>query len=369
MSDIVMVTGATGFLGGHVCAELLKHTDVEVRCLVRGRTRQGAWERLTASLAFRGITPEQLTRVALVHADLREPRLGLHGADYYALARAISAIYHCGASVNLAADYERLAPANIGGTRTILELAAHAGATTHYVSSVGVFVDAYLLGHPEVDEDTALVPGMAGEVGYTRSKYDAEQLVRASGLPAVIYRPGFITGDHRTGECSDTDLISRAIRAAATVGTAPDCHNAMPVAPVDHVARSLVALSRQPASIGRSYHLTTPEMLPMADVFTALRAHGHHLDAEPVPQWRATLRANQGEPDAFAMLALWATGAYLLEEIPRYRICTVRSERTNAELNRLGIPSPSVDAAYLDRVMRYLTDTKALDNTGLPVAV
>ncbi|WP_412538141.1 thioester reductase domain-containing protein [Longispora sp. K20-0274] len=354
MSKIVLLTGATGFLGGYLCAELLAQTDYEVHCLVRGRTEEGARRRLAAYLAHRGIAGADLARVALVRADLRAPRLGLDRPGYEHLARRAHAVYHCGATVNLAADYERLAPCNVGGTGAVVELAALAGATLHHVSTAGVFIDSPYVGTPEVDEDTALAPGMAGAVGYTRTKFDGEGIVRAGGVPAVVYRPAFITGDQTTGESSASDLITRAVRAAAVLGVAPDCGTAMPTAPVDYVARAIVALSTLPGSVGRTYHLTQPEHLPMADVFGRLRAHGYAPAVQSVPDWRVTLQERVAETAAFTMLALWRMAAYLLKETPRDEVPVVRSERTRAELDRLGVACPVADEAYLDRVVRYL---------------
>ncbi|MEV6522146.1 thioester reductase domain-containing protein [Longispora sp. NPDC051575] len=352
MSKIVLLTGATGFLGGYLCAELLTRTDAEVHCLVRGRTDEGARRRLAAYLAHRGVT--DLDRVVTVRADLRAPRLGLDGPGYDRLASSASAVYHCGATVNLSADYERLAPCNVAGTRTVVELTARAGVTLHHVSSAGVFIDAPHVGHPEVDEDTALAPGMAGAVGYTRTKYDGEELVRASGVPYVIYRPAFITGDHVTGESSASDLITRTIRAAAVLGIAPDCGTAMPTAPVDYVARAIVALSTQAESIGRSYHLNQPEHLAMDVIFERLRAHGYAPASQPVPRWHATLQERVAETAAFTMLALWGMGAYVLRATPRDQVPVVRSARTREALASLGVTCPVADTAYLDRIVGYL---------------
>ncbi|GIG56208.1 oxidoreductase [Longispora fulva] len=354
MSKIVLLTGATGFLGGYLCAELLAQTDATVHCLVRGRTDEGARRRLAAYLAHRGIPRADLARVATVRADLRAPRLGLDDATHERLARTAGAIYHCGATVNLAADYERLASCNVEGTRAVTELAARAEVTLHHISSAGVFIDAPHVGHPEVDEDTVLEPGMPGEVGYTRTKFDGEEIVRASGVPAVIYRPAFITGDHATGESSASDLITRAIRASAVLGVAPDCATAMPTAPVDYVARGIVALSTRPAAVGRTFHLTQPEHLSMAEIFARLRARGYAPGSQPVTDWHATLQDRVAETSAFTMLALWRMGRYLLAETPRDQVPVVRSERTRAELSRLGVTCPVADTAYLDRIMGYL---------------
>ena len=98
----VLVTGATGFLGGAVCADL----------------RAGGWD-VTAT----GRDPEkgkQTAAARFVLADLADPGT----AD--ALARGHDAIVHCAALASPWGRREEFARANVGVTRALLAAAPRA---------------------------------------------------------------------------------------------------------------------------------------------------------------------------------------------------------------------------------------------------
>src|SRR5690242_9037670 len=76
MDTTILVTGATGFVGGAVAAQLLRRPDVgRVLLLIRGATAGAALERARLSLArFGGALSEQAwQRCEVLAGDLTEP--------------------------------------------------------------------------------------------------------------------------------------------------------------------------------------------------------------------------------------------------------------------------------------------------------
>jgi NADH dehydrogenase len=150
---LILVTGGTGFVGGHVVHEL-RGRGLPVRCLVRDPRR-------ASKLAAWGCE--------LVQGDM---------TDVAGLGRAVDG---ADAVVHLVAirqgrerDFQRVM---VDGTRDLLTAARNAG--------VGRFVHMSALGTSEQTKD--LVP-------YYRAKWETEELVRASGIPHVILRPSFVFG-------------------------------------------------------------------------------------------------------------------------------------------------------------------------------
>ena len=148
---MILVTGGSGFVGGHVVHEL-RSRELPVRCLVRD-LRKGS------KLAGWGCE--------LVEGDM---------TDAAALHRAVEG---CATVVHLVAirqgreeEFQRVM---IHGTRDLLAAAKAAG--------VGRFVQMSALGTSEQTKD--LVP-------YYRAKWESEELVRGSGIPEVIFRPSFV---------------------------------------------------------------------------------------------------------------------------------------------------------------------------------
>ena len=150
---MILVTGGTGFVGGHVVHEL-RGRDLPVRCLVRD-LRRGA------KLAAWGCE--------LVEGDVTNAE-SLSGA----IAGVDTVIHLVGIRQGRREQFQRIM---VEGTRDLLAAA----------NAVGVrrFVHMSALG---TSEDTKeLVP-------YYRAKWENEQQVQGSDIPYVIFRPSFVFG-------------------------------------------------------------------------------------------------------------------------------------------------------------------------------
>ncbi|QHY94909.1 Linear gramicidin synthase subunit D [Streptomyces sp. S4.7] len=317
----VLLTGATGFLGTFLLRELLRRTDATVHCLVRGSDRANAEKRLRSARESYGLTdPSTDHRVTVVTGDLARPRLGLSAADFDRLARTVDAVYHAGAAVNLVFSYEQLRDANVYGTQEILRLAAlHRTVPVHHVSTVGVYGGG--AGSPAaagqgpggavrpVRPPDPTGPPSALEHGYTQSKWAAERLAeaaRARGLPVSVYRPTRITGDSTTGVCQTGDFMWLLLKGCLQSGVAPsDVDTAFDLVPVDYVSAAVVALSRQPRSAGRTFHIAGERPLRMDTAVARLRALGHAVGDVPAADWLAATEADPGNA-AFPLLAAMA---------------------------------------------------------------
>ena len=150
---MILVTGGSGFVGGHVVHEL-RGRELPVRCLVRDRrkaTKLAAWG------------------CELVEGDM---------TDAASLRRAVDG---CQTVVHLVAirqgREEEFQGVMVDGTRALLAAAQDAG--------VARLVQMSALGTSEQTKD--LVP-------YYGAKWEMEELVRTSGIPYLIFRPSFIFG-------------------------------------------------------------------------------------------------------------------------------------------------------------------------------
>jgi uncharacterized protein YbjT (DUF2867 family) len=150
---MIFVTGGSGFVGGHVVHEL-RGRDLAVRCLVRD-------PRKAAKLAGWGCE--------LLEGDLTDPvalRRGVDGAE--------TVIHLVSIRQGREEQFRRIM---VDGTRDLLAAAKEAG--------VHRFLHMSALGTSEATKD--LVP-------YYRAKWQMEELVRASDIPQVIFRPSFVFG-------------------------------------------------------------------------------------------------------------------------------------------------------------------------------
>jgi dihydroflavonol-4-reductase len=168
----VLVTGATGFTGGHLARSLAARGDA-VSALVR---TQGP---ATAALAQAGIT--------LVAGDLRDPQALVAATDGVDVVYHVAAIYR---QAGLADDVYRAV--NARAVRDVIEAAARGGVRrVVHCSTVGVHGDVE---HPPANEDAPLRPGDV----YQQTKLEGEELAREAGarlgIEVTIVRPTGIYG-------------------------------------------------------------------------------------------------------------------------------------------------------------------------------
>ena len=79
----------------------------------------------------------------------------------------------------------------------------------------------------KVSEDDQLDGGPGLTVRYGQSKWIAEKLVMLAmtrGVPATIFRPGYITGHSMTGVMNTDDFLVRLMKGCLELGQAPTIH-------------------------------------------------------------------------------------------------------------------------------------------------
>ena len=364
-----LVTGGTGFIGRHLL-RLLARRDGTTYVLVR----PGSRERLEALIdAIRA-----RDRLVPVPGDITQPSLGVRRADKARLGGAD--IYHLAAVYDLEASEEDNQRANVEGTRQMVELARALKARIHHMSSIAVAGSRW---KGKFTEDM-FAEGQVLDHPYYRTKYDAEKIVRESGLPFRVYRPGLVVGSSETGEADRIDgpyyafkLIQRLRNAipqwVPLIGIEGGEVN---IVPVDYVARALDAIAHREGLDGMTFHLTDPAPRRLGEVTNELCRAAH------APQF--TLRvdsrtAGMLPKDMQAMLEHWKVaqtlkrrlldGVRIPEEAIRFAASRARftSEQAQAALEGTGVSCPPL-ATYAWKIWDYWErhmDPEALTDKNL----
>jgi thioester reductase-like protein len=309
-----LVTGATGLIGRHVLALLLRRPDTDkVSVLVRERSRDRLTEMVRDWPGADKVTP--------IVGDIAEPDLGVSDADVESLRGSVDHVVHLAALYDITADDETSITANVDGTRHVLELCARIEAgRLHHVSSVAVAGDY----DGEYTEDM-FDAGQRLVTPYHRTKFESEKLVREQDdVPFRIYRPAIVVGDSVTGEMDKIDGPYYFFPALARLAAVPNVPFVIPdigdtnIVPVDYVAEAMVHLITKPGLDGRTFHLTNPEPQSARAVYNAFaRAAG-------APQAGGELAPRLSNP----LLSL----VRLSEHVPGVTLAR------DAVLDRLGIP-------------------------------
>ena len=355
----ILLTGATGYYGAFVLAELLRETAAHVVCLVRAPSPWAARERVVASLARRGCTIDLeilARRVSCVCGDIARPNFDLPADTLRDLSERVDAIFHVAARVSMLLPYEMLRASNARAIQSVLHFATTGRPkTVHHVSTVEVLSDLGR-GHPDALAERAVTASPALlDGGYGQSKWVAERLIdqaRELGVRAYIHRPGRLTGDSARGSFNDDDFLVQLLDACGRVGAAPILDVIVDMTPVDAASRALVRLAqREPAE--PRFHLVHPEPPAWSAVLETLIGIGYPLRVVPHSRWRSMLLdlTERDERATFLHYLASLSG----DEIEAALRGGYATERTRAALGA-GFEWPSIDAQLLGTYMRALAD-------------
>ena len=204
----VLVTGGTGFFGGHLIRGLLRngHTVVVL-------SHQRAWR------------PEQ--GIVIVKGDVTDP------------VSVGAAAWGCDAAINLVGIIREVPAKEITfdrlhtvATRNVVDAAREAGIRRYLqMSALGTRKDAVS--------------------NYHRTKYAAEEYVRSSGLDWTIFRPSLIFGP----KDAFVNMLADQVRKFPIIPVIGDGSYRMQPIHADDVARCFVQSLEMPETVGRIYDL------------------------------------------------------------------------------------------------------------------
>jgi thioester reductase-like protein len=258
-----VLTGATGFLGSEILAELLR-SGAAVTCLVRTR-RRDPLARLRQALTLAGVDPED--RLRIVTGDLSQAHGGLAEADVAALRGRVDEVVHAAALIGFLIPPEQLRRVNVGGTHNALALARSLGAGVGFTH----VSTAYAAGRVRGEVGEADAPPARGtrifRNPYEQSKCEAEAVVRgARDVPWTILRPSIIIGSSAAPRPVAGHSLSPLLKALATSrsGLIP-ARRAAPIdfVAVDYVARAAAHIVAARRHRARTFHLVSGASFPM----------------------------------------------------------------------------------------------------------
>jgi long-chain acyl-CoA synthetase len=328
MGGMILLTGATGFLGSQVARLLLKGTDHGLAVLVRGKDDADAARRLRRTWSEWPETAGAIgSRVQVIRGDLSLPRIGIDFA-YCGLVRSLTHIIHAAAELQLDGSVEELRRTNVQGTAGLLEL-ARAVHADHGLERFAHVSTAYVAGGrtgqvPEED----LLDDHGFSNAYEQTKFEGESLVRQAmpEFPVSVFRPGMVVGDSLTGEIQSFNTVYVPLRLYLTgrLKLIP-ARSDMPlnIVPVDYVAGAIARLAFDPRAAGLTFHLT--------------------VAAERLPRTKQLLDAARA----------WATEK-LGEAPPRARFIPLERLAARAGAGRLGVPASLL--SYFSESRSYRRD-------------
>jgi len=288
MSKTAFVTGANGFIGLNLVAQLTA----------------GDWDVTALHRPSSDLTYLRRFPVRAVVGSI-DDLAGLESAT----PRDVDAVFHCAADVSFwRRNAARQTRTNVEGTRNVVEAALRRGAKKFVHTSSSI---VYGLGNPGCDE-TAPYPGRGSQFNYMRTKTLAEDEVRngiARGLDAVLLNPTNVIGRYDRKNWSQLfRLTVEGKLSRVPPGRSTFCHGT-------EVARAHLAAVACGRS-GENYLLGGPDATYLEIVKMIGDLTGHPVDPVPLPagvmrvaakafDWTSMLTGKEPRmtPDAAALLS------------------------------------------------------------------
>lgn len=237
----VLVTGSTGFVGSYLVPALIE-AGHDVRCLHRSTS---------------DLTPLSGLKAELLKGDVTRPETLLNAV------KGVDSVIHLVGILREGED--SFQDVNVGGVRNLLEACRKEGVQVAHVWDLGT--------RPESRSE------------FSRTKAMGARLVRESGLPHTILRPGLILG--RRGDF--TERLRRLViryRRIPVVGSGENM--IQPIFVGDVVEALVAAVGRKPE--GETWDLVGPERVSWADfVIQVSHTLGLERRIRRVPPWLAGL--------------------------------------------------------------------------------
>jgi nucleoside-diphosphate-sugar epimerase len=243
----VLVTGATGFTGGHLARALAARGDY-VRGLVRDPARGAALEAAGVELAIGDLLDVRSVARAASGVDVV-----YHIAALYRQAGLRSDLYHA---------------VNADAVGTVIDAAARGGvARVVHCSTVGVHGDVK---QPPADEDAPLDPGDV----YQHTKLEGERVARtvatSTGVDVVIVRP---TGIYGPGDRRLLKMFRGiAHRRFVTLGHGRIFYH---LTYIDDLVEGFRLCGTLPAAAGRTYILAGAEVGTLNELVAIVAEEAH----------------------------------------------------------------------------------------------
>ena len=239
-----LITGATGFIGGHLARRLVgEGQPVRVLC------RAGSEKKLP---------PQVVANAEVARGDLRDR------ASLFAAAQGAHRVFHCAGHVSDWGADEAFLAANVEGTRSMLEAAreARVGRFVH-LSSIAVFGTP---APPRFDDGS---PYGRSRDAYSRTKVAGEKLAfafhRDFGMPVTVLRPAVVYGPEGTWLEEPLAMIEqgRMFLLGRGEGTCHPCY-------IENLLDAMLLAASHPKAVGEGFIVGDGESISFREYFDAI---------------------------------------------------------------------------------------------------
>ncbi|MCG7547390.1 non-ribosomal peptide synthetase [Pseudoalteromonas sp. Of7M-16] len=359
-AQTIFLTGATGFVGRYLLAQLLTAPDAIIYCLVRASDGIHGKARIEQSLKQAHLWRDEFrSRINVVVGDLSQEKLGMSEPSYTRVAEQVDLIIHAATYMDHLAQFEQMKPANVDSTIELITLQQHLKAKRLlHISTTAVLKQREIadeLASLELQNHTACE-------GYVSTKWASELLIKQAqqrGFDISVIRLGLISGCVNTGLSDHEQWLTMLMKLTSHLGLCfDDKRFQTSIIPVNYVAQAIGTLVYQ-SKLLPVYHLSNSRELYFVDL---VRARNKVLEAP--------ISLTSYEDFIAALVALKETGKAITGEYlftddmrqvsaERHRdessvFAPIDASKTWQSLEKLNLPMPALTdvmiAQYFDAI-------------------
>ncbi|KAI1378966.1 ketoacyl-synt-domain-containing protein [Hypoxylon crocopeplum] len=307
---VVLVTGASGSLGGHLVYHLAQLADVKTIICLNRENKTEAYTRQKKAMREKGIHfPDHLlSKLVVLQTDSSLPMLGLDKAEYERLVSTTTHIVHQAWPMSVKRAFPGFEP-QFSVMRNLIDFAcaviARRPASFRFgfqmVSSISV-VGNYgqrdnATARTLVPEDRVSIDAVL-PVGYADAKWGCERMLDATlhrhpeHFRAMTVRLGQIAGSKTSGYWNPMEHFGFLIKSSQTLGALPDVDGTAFWTPVNDIAGALadLVLPRHDRPHHHFYHIENPVGQSWRDLNRVLASALDIRELVPLEEWTRRVR-------------------------------------------------------------------------------
>ncbi|KAI9654519.1 MAG: Type I Iterative PKS [Bathelium mastoideum] len=325
---VVLVTGASGSLGGHLVYHLAQLPDVKkIVCLNRDNKLEPDIRQQQA-MREKGIRfPEALKHKLLVfQTDSSRPMLGLPGSEYESLVESVTHLIHNAWPMSAKRPLSGF-ESQFQVMRNLIDFACEVASqrpksfkfSFQMVSSIGV------VGHYGLDDNKkkTVVPEESVGIdsvlpnGYGDAKWGCERMLNqtlhkhSDRFRTMAVRLGQIAGSKTSGYWNPMEHFGFLIKSSQTLNALPDVDGTVYWTPVNDVAGALSDLVLSDRTPHPIYHIENPVGQPWRELNAILASALNIPNLIPFEDWIERVRAAPQRDNPAATLLDFLDSNYL----------------------------------------------------------